>query len=282
MMKLFNFSPKDDLNEVIFEHRNKSYGAYHLRSEEGNILQKALFFGVAAFVTVAAIPLIMNSLKDVSDKTPPIVYYLPPAVPIEDPVEIKKPEIVKVQPVQTNDLRVVKTDLPIPTSYIKKKEKTVATVSERVNAAAGFDDNKDGKDTKLNVVVPNVNVPKGPNTTVKPQVQIQVPFDENKIVDKPDVEAKFPGGIDSFRNQVSKYFAQGDFDGNGELMKTTITFVVEKDGTISNIKADGKDTYFNKEALKTLNKIKTTWIPAQEKGRKVRSAFKMPIAMQFD
>lgn len=282
MMKLFNFSPKDNLNEVIFEHRNKNYGAYNLRTEEGNILQKALFFGVAAFVTVVAIPLIMNAFTAKIDDGG-ITDFVPPIELINVPdEEIKKPEVVKAQPVQTNDLKVVKTDHPEPTSHLKKKEKTIATISERKNAAAGFDD-KDGKDTKLNIVVPDVNVPKGPFVEyVKPYIKPQVIIDENVIVAKPDKEAKFPGGIDNFRNQVSKYFAQGDFDGSGELMKTTITFVVEKNGTISNIKANGKDAYFNKEALKTLNKIQTTWIPAEVKGVKVRSAFTMPIAMQFD
>ena len=62
-MKLFNFSPKDNLNEVIFENRNKEYGAYNLRREEGNILQKALLFGVSAFVTLAVLPLVINSFN---------------------------------------------------------------------------------------------------------------------------------------------------------------------------------------------------------------------------
>lgn len=279
MMKLFHFSPKDNLNEVIFEHRNKNYGAYNLRAEEGNILQKALFFGIAAFVSVAAIPLIINSFHH-NDIPKDGGFVLPPPIVIVDPVEIVKPEVVKAEPIQARpDVKVVQSQIPTPTKFVEK-EKTLAKKSDMDNAALGFDDT-DGKDTKVNIVVPNVDVPKGPTIDfVKPVVT--VPMDENRIVEIADVEAKFPGGINAFRNQVGKYFDQRDFDGTGELMKTTITFVVEKDGSISNIKANGKDKYFNDEALRTIQKINAKWIPAQVKGKNVRYAFKMPISMQFD
>lgn len=275
-MKLFNFH-QDNLNEVIFENRNKNYGAYQLRAEESNILQKALFFGVSAFITLAAIPLIVNMLS-----TKPIIDEgITDLAPInimdvyqKDPV---KPEPVKIEQTRP-DVKVANTQLPTPTKFVKE-EKTIATKSEMKDAAPGFD-TKDGKDTKLNIVVPDIKVPVGPKVQdPKPFVK---PVDDNVIVNTPDVEAKFPGGINAFRNQVGKYFDQSNFDGTGELMKTNITFVVEKDGSISNIKADGKDKYFNAEALKTINKINVKWIPAQVKGKNVRYSFKMPISMQFD
>lgn len=278
-MKLFNFSPKDNLNEVIFEHRNKNYGAYILRTEEGNILQKALFFGVVAFVTVAAIPLIINSFTHTVSDTGGFTDRITPT----DLIDVTKPDVTKPKPAQIPqvrpDVKVVQSQIPTPTKFVEK-EKTLAKKSDMDNAALGFED-KDGKDTNVNIVVPNVDIPKGPTIDyVKPVVT--VPVDDNKIISTPDVEAKFPGGINAFRNQVGKYFDQRDFDGTGELMKTTITFVVEKDGSISSIKANGNDKYFNDEALRTIKKINAKWIPAQVKGKNVRYAFKMPISMQFD
>lgn len=275
-MKLFNFH-QDNLNEIIFENRNKNYGAYNLRTEESNMLKKALFFGVSAFITIAAIPLIVNSLS-----SKPIdggdIFTLPPPILIEIPKdEIVKPKPVKIEQTRP-DVKVVNAFLPTPTKSAEK-EKTIAKKSEMENAALGFE-TKDGKDTKLNILVPDIKVAVGPEIQIpKPFVN---PIDDNAVVISPDVEAKFPGGIDAFRNQVGKYFDNGSFEGSGELMKTSITFVVEKDGSISNIKADGKDKYFNLEALKTINKIKAKWIPAQVEGKNVRYAFKMPISMQFD
>ena len=279
-MKLFNFSPKDNLNEVIFQNRNKEYGAYVLRKEEGNILKKALFFGIASVFTLAIIPLVITSYNrsSVIDNATPVE--LPPSILRDvDKPDIPKPDIVKTEPVVQNDLKVVQYQIPTPKKIVVK-EKTFAKKSDMEHAALGFED-KAGKETKLTVFVPDVNVPTGPKVDyVKPEVVI--PLDENKVFDRPDVEAKFPGGIDAFRNQVSKYFNQDSFDGSGDLLKTTITFIVEKDGSISNITANGSDASFNKEAIKTVGKIKSKFMPAQQKGKNVRYAFKMPIAMQFD
>lgn len=279
MMKLFNFSPKDHLNEVIFENRNKNYGAYILRTEEGNILQKALFFGVAAFLTVAVIPLAINAYNQSSILEAP-GSDLPPIIleHIYQP-DVEKPKPAELQSQTQPDVKTAQTELPTPTRFAID-EKTVTKKSEMDGAVAGFAE-KDGKETSKHVVIPTVDVPKGPTVDyVKPAEVILE--DDKKIFEKPDVEARFPGGIDAFRNQVGKYFNQSDFDGTGELMRTTVTFVVEKDGTISNIKAAGNDSYFNKEAVKTVNMIKGKWIPAKVNGKNVRYAFKMPIAMQFD
>ncbi|MFC3158778.1 hypothetical protein ACFOEQ_09795 [Chryseobacterium arachidis] len=97
-------------------------------------------------------------------------------------------------------------------------------------------------------------------------------------------EASFNGGIESFRNKVMNTFDGSGFD-SGDVMKTTITFIVEIDGTISGIKANGADADFNNEAIRTIKTIsaKGKWTPGKNKqGESVRSAFKFPISMKFD
>ena len=53
----------NDLDEVVFANRNKSYGAYALRNDYSNQLTKALFIGIAFFASVSAVPLVMNAFK---------------------------------------------------------------------------------------------------------------------------------------------------------------------------------------------------------------------------
>jgi protein TonB len=53
----------NDLDEVVFANRNKSYGAYVLRNDYSNQLTKALFVGIAFFASVSAVPLVMNAFK---------------------------------------------------------------------------------------------------------------------------------------------------------------------------------------------------------------------------
>ena len=97
------------------------------------------------------------------------------------------------------------------------------------------------------------------------------------------MEADFLGGINAFRNKVNENFDTSSVESeSGEVIKGIITFVVETDGTISNVKVNGANADFNKEAEKTIKKIKGKWNPAKLQGEKVRSYFRLPISMQFE
>ncbi len=95
-----------------------------------------------------------------------------------------------------------------------------------------------------------------------------------------DVEANFAAGINAFRNKVVQNFDTDSFDGSGDLLKTTVTFIVEKDGTISAIKAVGEDNKFNREAESTIKNIKGKWNPAKLNGQNVRSYFRIIFKSQ--
>lgn len=154
-------------------------------------------------------------------------------------------------------------------------EKPAAKVEDYQNAVAGFE-NK-------GTVEPITYQPTAPSVS-KVDVLVAPPKVENPnaIVEKVDVEASFSGGIDAFRNKVVGDFDVSSFEGTDAVLKTTVTFVVEKDGTISNIKANGVDAIFNKEAEKTIKNIKGRWNPATVDGKPVRSYFRFPISMKFE
>jgi protein TonB len=64
----FTYDPHQALNEIVFEKRNKEYGAYALRNE-ANVSKKALFIGVGLFGLLAMTPLLINTLKPKAKKT---------------------------------------------------------------------------------------------------------------------------------------------------------------------------------------------------------------------
>ena len=65
------------------------------------------------------------------------------------------------------------------------------------------------------------------------------------------------------------------------MLYTTLTFIIEPDGTMSNILAEGENQSFNKEMERTLKTIKDKWIPAEIKGKKVRFYYNMSIRMKY-
>ena len=124
-----------------------------------------------------------------------------------------------------------------------------------------------------------------------------------KDTDKVDKEAVFPeGGIDGFRNLLaSKVDADkiDEYEGAGRsrkwifrifrkkpISKTTIssvlTFIVEPDGTISDISAKGENQSFNEEIERAVKSIQTKWIPAEVKGEKVRSKYYVPVKITIE
>lgn len=262
--------------EVLFENRNKSYGAYVLRSEADRILTKSLFIGVSFLAAISLAPLALNLFK--ADKVITHVGEGHKFVSVPEIDRVEKPITpVKTIPaapqVKTED-RTVPEPTANPVNEVKP-EKIEGSVAGTVNNPVG---EVAPPDTYIPITAPNVQT--GPPATA-PTVDTPKSDNPNGIPTKVDVEASFPGGLEAFRNRVIN-----NFDGSGietdEVMKTTVTFIVERDGTISNLKANGKLKEFNDEAIRTVKSIKGKWIPAKINNQAVRSYFTLPITMKFD
>ena len=62
-------------------------------------------------------------------------------------------------------------------------------------------------------------------------------------------------------------------------LMTTVKFIVEPDGSLSNISAKGENQSFNEEIERAVKSIQTKWIPSEANGKKIRSRMKFPIKM---
>lgn len=265
----------NDLDEVVFANRNKSYGAYALRNDYSNQLTKALFIGIAFFAAVSAVPLVMNAFK--SEVVLPKDDFSGREILVINDTETPKPK-----PDNTTPARVKTVANPEVTPVREiRKNKTLPTKKDFEGAAIGTE-TKPGPETTISVAPPISVGP--PSATDHQPVSPPAPVeDPNVIIDgaKADVAADFKGGINAFRQKVAQGFDTSSIDQSG-VVSATITFVVEKDGSISNIKITGANADFNQEAERTVKSIKTKWTPAQLKGKAVRSSFRMPISMRIE
>jgi len=129
--------------------------------------------------------------------------------------------------------------------------------------------------------------------------------DKNIVLNYVDKEAVFPdGGVNGFRsllaskvntNKINEYEnlpkeevkkIKKLISQKKPISKTTIssvlTFIVELDGTISDISAKGENQSFNKEIERAVKSIQTKWIPAEVKGEKVISKYYVPIKITVE
>ncbi|MCT4330670.1 peptidase M56 BlaR1 [Elizabethkingia anophelis] len=100
---------------------------------------------------------------------------------------------------------------------------------------------------------------------------------------KVDKEASFPDGIESFRNLFTQNFDNSKVDGKGTI-KTTASYIIDKDGNVKNIVVVGPNESFNTEVKRTIETIvtKKKWVPAQLNGQNIASLFRFPITMAFE
>ncbi len=106
--------------------------------------------------------------------------------------------------------------------------------------------------------------------------------DVTTVYSEVDQSPEFPGGIGAFRNKVSGSFNASSMKGDEGTVKTEVTFVVERDGSITDVKTDGKNLDFNSETIRTIKSIKNKWTPAKINGKSVRYRFRLPLTMNFE
>ncbi|MBF6641935.1 energy transducer TonB [Flavobacterium sp. J49] len=94
-----------------------------------------------------------------------------------------------------------------------------------------------------------------------------------------DVKPEFPGGLGEFYKYVGKNYKTPNV--KGLKGKVFVTFVIEKDGSLSDIKVI-KDIGLGtgEEAIRVL-KACPNWIPGEQNGKKVRVMYSLPISIQL-
>lgn len=95
-------------------------------------------------------------------------------------------------------------------------------------------------------------------------------------------EAKYPGGFEILRKQVSDLFYAEAILPDQKIIKANVLFVVEKDGTISSVHAEGDHFAFNRQAEIAMYLLPERFSPAVINGGAVRYRFRLPLAMNFD
>lgn len=102
------------------------------------------------------------------------------------------------------------------------------------------------------------------------------------VIEFPDVEATFPGGELAMREWMAKNLQYPEISiENGDKGRVFLKFVVEKDGTISNVEiVKGATKELDQEAKRMIRSM-PKWQSGESEGRKVRSSFTLPINFEL-
>ena len=95
-------------------------------------------------------------------------------------------------------------------------------------------------------------------------------------------EAQYPGGFETLRKQVYYLLYTDSVLPDQKLLKTNVVFVVERDGSIGNVHAEGDNFTFNRQAEIAMYLLPEKFSPAIINGTAVRYRFRLPLSMNFD
>ena len=114
-----------------------------------------------------------------------------------------------------------------------------------------------------------------------PEVEEPEPVQE-VIYDFPDVQPSFPGGDAEMMKFITKNIKYPAMDRENNIQgKVYIRFVVEPEGTITNIKImRGVSKTIDAEAIRVV-KLMPKWIPGQVKGKNIRAIYTIPISFRL-
>lgn len=252
--------------DIVFEGRNKAYGAYVLRKANTKTTVKALVIGAIIFALAVSAPLIASLIPNSSEETeildtkitaiklPPKPEEIkrdlpppPPPAPKVDQVKFVKPVVAKADEITEE-----------PPKIVELKDKKLGTETVKGNP-----------DAELTVA------PVGNGTGTSAVVE-----EDNQIYNTAGIEVKpdFPGGMDKFYKYVGNNYQTPEEE--GLKGKVYITFVVEKDGSLTDIKVIRDIGYgTGKEAVRVLKKC-PRWTPGEQNGKKVRVLYSLPITIQ--
>ncbi|ASE64386.1 hypothetical protein EGY07_19930 [Chryseobacterium indologenes] len=89
----------------------------------------------------------------------------------------------------------------------------------------------------------------------------------------------YPGGINTLRQEVADLLYVNGVHSDIKTVKTSVAFIVEKDGTITNVHAKGDNFTFNRQAEIALYSISEKFVPALAQGDPARFQFNLPLTL---
>ena len=242
-------------DEIIFENRNKKYGAYDLRRRYNSVTSLSILGAVAIFTLLMA-GLSITTEEGSASAGPKIV-----TIVMSDPVltEPVVPPALKPPPDVTNHINNLKPEVVSDTSQID----TYIPITEEI-----IETTKDGNVTEVVTFVEN------PDPEIPPEIKPFIVVEESP---------EYPGGntaLMRFINDNIKYPA--DAQNNNIQGRVILKFVVNPNGSVDRIEVlRGIDPLLDNEAIRVVSTL-PRFNPGKQGGVAVPVWFTLPVLFKIE
>lgn len=263
---------EESLNDIVFENRNKLYGAYTLRREYGGNVQRATLLGVAIFLLIFLVPELYARFNPDPDKDDI-------RFEVEFAPFVIKPEVVPALPPPI--------DAPAPAANTVRSLPALVLPDDQVLVehqppnVEMLEYAQPGQETVVGEGIEGIVVP--PAEVVGKEVLLEVKPEAEKELLFAEQQPEFIGGQQALARFLQKNLKYPSAAARAGVQgKVYVEFSVGTDGRIERAKTiKGIGFGCDEEALRVIN-LMPEWRPGKQSGRPVRVRFTLPVAFQLE
>ena len=271
----------NEWSDMMFENRNKEYGAYVLRRQTG---RRNVISMVAVLLLFAAVMVFMiaknayeayqkeHAVMDQVTELSALTQQKKKEAKVERkeiPVKQEQQQVVeKVKSSVKFTAPVIKKDDEVKPEDELKSQDEIMNSKVAVGALNVVGNDENGEVLKAKEVIAT--------EPVKPKEE------ENKVFDVVEQMPSFPGGMGALMQYLSSHIKYPVVaEENGIQGRVICTFVVERDGSITDVRiAKSVDPSLDKEAMRVVSKM-PRWIPGKQNGSAVRVKYTLPVTFRL-
>lgn len=262
--------------DLVFEGKNHSYGAYRLRKNTGKRNLASIIIVLVAIVVIMAAVWAKIAIENA----------MPKKVAITTDVELS--QLAKKKEAKVERKEPVKIEMEQKVvEKVKSSVKFTAPVIKKDEDVAPEDELKSQDDlAKTAVAIGSFDVKgndeaAGEVLKAKEVIAQEKPVEE-KVFDVVEQMPQFPGGDAALFEYLSTHIKYPTIaEENGVQGRVIVTFVVERDGSITDVKVvKSVDPSLDKEASRVVEGM-PKWIPGKQNGSAVRVKYTVPVTFRL-
>jgi len=269
---------QSDTLDILFENRNKEYGAYELRRQYHSRLSVAMLITGGLGLVFFMSSFLYKPHEEQPKQTKRVVE-LTSIAPEEKIIEPEKPKPVEVKQVRTEIYVIPKV---VPNDQVKDNPPTMDQLDSAVIGTTHIDG----------------DVPTGNEPAVKEAISsgvVEAPTSkEPEILIDVQIQAVFPGGNKAWSDYISRAVSKSmdELVDDGKNGTVVAQFVVDTEGNVSDVKVLGCNEATVANCIGTQSKLAEIaiaaikrgpkWKPAEQNGRKVKAYRRQPITFKLE
>lgn len=272
---------RSDMLDLIFDGRNKVYGAYDLRRRYPNHVGRAIIITILTLGSLLLYGVIRKKFTNPSDL-------------IERPVVVK---LIEFQPIEKKiEKELLPSRIEPPPPAMKTTQHAVSKVVRDNEAPKSDIEHVDNhKDISLGTKnqegvkyeIPNANINVNPKAILRPESKRFIDEkkeDEHKIFNAVEQMPEFPGGEIEMKRWLANHIIYPSEAAKNNLEgKVYVKFIVEKNGSINNVTIirDYVGGGAGAESVSVVKKM-PNWKSGKQNGKAVRVSLTLPITFRLE